>query len=158
MYLLKLFDRSFAMWGARADELLSYEAGTERLIGFKDYNGYLLNRPQTFYRKLQAANDEMRIPVLIEEIHRIQRRIEYEEARGREFTSEEKSIAILVRENWQAEMIRTECGRCGLSVRTNTGGDLYMSQPALDMMTLVNALVHFDEADYLYNFVSSKFL
>ena len=157
MYLLKLFDRSFAMWGARADELLSYEAGTERLIGFKDYNGYLLNRPQTFYRKLQAANDEMRIPVLIEEIHRIQRRIEYEEARGREFTSEEKSIAILVRENWQAEMIRTECGRCGLSVRTNTGGDLYMSQPALDMMTLVNALVHFDEADYLYNFVSSNF-
>ena len=32
-----------------------------------------------------------------------------------------------------------------------------MSQPALDMMTLVNALVHFDEADYLYNLVTSNF-
>lgn len=32
-----------------------------------------------------------------------------------------------------------------------------MSQPALDMMTLVNALVHFDEADYLYNLITSNF-
>ncbi|MPM52734.1 RecBCD enzyme subunit RecB [bioreactor metagenome] len=32
-----------------------------------------------------------------------------------------------------------------------------MSQPALDMMTLVNALLHFDEADYLYNLVTSNF-
>jgi ATP-dependent exoDNAse (exonuclease V) beta subunit len=62
-----------------------------------------------------------------------------------------------VRENWQADMIRTECGRLGISVHTNTGGDLYMSQPAIDMLTLVNALVHFDEADYLYNLVSSNF-
>lgn len=32
-----------------------------------------------------------------------------------------------------------------------------MSQPAIDMMTLVNALVHFDEAEYLYNLVTSNF-
>ena len=32
-----------------------------------------------------------------------------------------------------------------------------MSQPALDMLTLVNALVHFDEADYLYNLITSNF-
>ena len=32
-----------------------------------------------------------------------------------------------------------------------------MSQPAMDMLTLVNALVHFDEADYLYNLVTSNF-
>ena len=32
-----------------------------------------------------------------------------------------------------------------------------MSQPALDMMTLINALVHFDEAEYLYNLVTSNF-
>ncbi len=63
----------------------------------------------------------------------------------------------MVRENWQADMVRTECAKFGISVQTNTGGDLYMSQPALDMMTLVNALVHFDEADYLYTLVSSNF-
>lgn len=41
---------------------------------------------------------------------------------------------------------------------TNTGGDLYMSDPALDMLKLANALLHFDEADYLYAFVSSNFI
>ena len=60
-------------------------------------------------------------------------------------SSKEKSIAILVRENWQAEVVRRECGKAGISIQTHTGGDLYCSQSALDMMTLVNALVHFDE-------------
>ena len=73
-------------------------------------------------------------------------------------SEKEKSIAILVRENWQADLVRSECARLGISVQTSTGGDLYMSQPTLDMMTLVNALVHFDEADYLYNLVTSNFL
>jgi len=76
---------------------------------------------------------------------------------GVQLSAKEKSIAILVRENWQADMIRTDCAKLGISVHTNTGGDLYMSQPALDMLTLVNALVHFDEADYLYNLVTSNF-
>jgi ATP-dependent exoDNAse (exonuclease V) beta subunit len=125
------------------------------LLGTKDYNGqYDINK---FYRCLHATSDEMRIPTLVQEIKRIQKRIEYEEQHGAKLTPKEKSIAILVRENWQADMIRTECGRLGISVHTNTGGDLYMSQPAIDMLTLVNALVHFDEADYLYNLVSSNF-
>lgn len=80
-----------------------------------------------------------------------------EESHGMKLSAKEKSIAILVRENWQADMIRTDCARLGISVHTNTGGDLYMSQPAIDMLTLVNALVHFDEADYLYNLVTSNF-
>ena len=42
-------------------------------------------------------------------------------------------------------------------IETNTGGALYTSQPALDMLTLVNALVHFDEADYLYALLRSNF-
>ena len=99
----------------------------------------------------------MRIPILVEEIKRIQKRIQYEESHGMKLSAKEKSIAILVRENWQADMIRTDCARLGISVHTNTGGDLYMSQPAIDMLTLVNALVHFDEADYLYNLVTSNF-
>lgn len=154
-HLLEIFDRSFASWGQR-NELLSYKAD-DRLIGTRDYNGQYLSNKNRFYRRLPASSEEMRIPVLVEEIRRIQRRIEFEENNGAKLTAKEKSIAILVRENWQADMIRTECARLGISVHTNTGGDLYMSQPAIDMLTLVNALVHFDESDYLYNLVSSNF-
>jgi len=156
-YLLEAFDVSFSAWGARPDELLTYEADKDKLIGTKDYNQYLLSDKKRFYRELSAPNEEMRIPVLVEEIRRLQKRIKYDESHGKSLSSKEKSIAILVRENWQADMVRTECAKLGISVHTNTGGDLYMSQPALDMLTLVNALVHFDEADYLYNLISSNF-
>ena len=156
-HLLDIFDRSFTAWGERDEELLTYDGATDKLIGTRDYNGRYLSSKSRFYRRLPAANEEMRIPVLVEEIKRIQKRIQYEESHGMKLSSKEKSIAILVRENWQADMIRTECARLGISVHTNTGGDLYMSQPAMDMLTLVNALVHFDEADYLYNLVTSNF-
>lgn len=158
--LLNLFDLSFSNWGARQDELLTYDAKKDRLIGTRDYNGYILSNKDRFFRKLSAANDDLRIPTLVEEIKRIQKRIQYEEEQlHMKLSPKERSIAILVRENWQAEMVRTECAKLlpDVSIQTNTGGDLYMSQPALDMMTLVNALVHFDEADYLYNLVTSNF-
>jgi superfamily I DNA/RNA helicase len=156
--LLDIFHKSFSQWGSRTKELFSYSS-PDRLIGIRDYNGYLVNNKRTFYRELQISDEELRIPTLVEEIKRIQKRIKYESERGIYLSAKEKSIAILVRENWQAEMIRTICGKepYKLNIQTNTGGDLYTSQPALDMMTLVNALVHFDEADYLYNLVTSNF-
>lgn len=156
-HLLDIFDRSFTSWGKLDEELLTYDAVKDKLIGTRDYNGRYLSSKSRFYRRLPAVNEEMRIPVLVEEIKRIQKRIQYEESQGMKLSAKEKSIAILVRENWQADMIRTDCARLGISVHTNTGGDLYMSQPAMDMLTLVNALVHFDEADYLYNLVTSNF-
>lgn len=156
-HLLDIFDRSFSAWGKMDGELLTYDPTKDRLIGTKDYNGNYLSSNKRFYRCLPATNEEMRIPVLVEEIKRIQRRIQYEENQGMTLSAKEKSIAILVRENWQADLVRTDCARLGISVHTNTGGDLYMSQPAMDMLALVNALVHFDEADYLYNLVTSNF-
>lgn len=156
-HLLDIFDRSFTKWGKMDEELLSYNADKDRLIGTRDYNGKYLARINRFYRCLPVENEERRIPVLIEEIKRIQNRIQYEKGCGLMLSEKEKSIAILVRENWQADMIRTECARYGISVHTNTGGDLYMSQPAIDMLTLVNALIHFDEADFLYNLITSNF-
>jgi ATP-dependent exoDNAse (exonuclease V) beta subunit len=156
-HLLDIFDRSFTAWGQMQEELLTYVPDNDRLIGTRDFNGSYLAKKDRFYRRLPATNEEMRIPVLVEEIKRIQKRIDYEESHGMKLSAKEKSVAILVRENWQADMIRTECARLGISVHTNTGGDLYMSQPAIDMLTLVNALVHFDEADYLYNLVTSNF-
>lgn len=156
-YLLDIFDRSFTAWGELDEELLIYDSAKDKLIGTRDYNSRYLFSKSRFYRRLPAASEEMRIPVLVEEIKRIQRRIQFEESNGMKLSAKEKSIAILVRENWQADMIRTDCAQLGISVHTNTGGDLYMSQPAMDMLTLVNALVHFDEADYLYNLVTSNF-
>ena len=155
--LLNLFDRCFSSWGRRSDELLAYEPNQDRLIGTRDYNGPYKGHPERFFRQLTVASEKGRISTLIGEIRRLQDVIRREEAQGLCLTAKEKSIAILVRENWQADIIRTECAHVGINVQTKTGGDLYMSQPALDMMALVNALLHFDEADYLYALAVSNF-
>ena len=159
--LLDIFDRSFSNWGSRTERLLSYQVGiglSDRLIGTKNYNSYLSANPNLFYKRILIEDDTRRIPALVEEIKRIQRWLLYEKQRGINYSSEERSIAILVRENWQAEIVRKECSKLGITnIQTNTGGDLYMSQPALDMMTLVNALVNYDQAEYLYNLAVSNF-
>lgn len=155
--LLDRFHRSFAAWGGKDLELLAYHSAQDRLLGTRDYNGYLGDKPDKFFKRLPIPDEAQRIPTLVEEIRRLQRRISYDLQQGRALSAEERSIAILVRENWQAETVRRECARLGIQVQTNTGGDLYLSQPALDMLTLVNALVHFDEADYLYNLAVSNF-
>lgn len=158
--LLDLFDRSFALWGSMPNGLLSYCEKSDRLLGTRDYNGYLPANTGRYFTCITAHSEEQRMQMLVSEIERIQRRIQYETNKLKmKLSPKEQSICILVRENWQAEMVRTACTklRPNLTIRTTTGGDLYMSQPALDMMTLVNALVHFDEAEYLYQLVCSNF-
>ena len=126
-----------------------------QLLGTKNYNDGLV--PRKFYKHIPIQKEESRLPALYEEIKRIGRRINYEQSNGKSISAKEKSITILVRENWQADMIRIEGARIGLTIQTNTGGDLYQSTPALDMLVLVNALLHYDESDYLYSLVTSNF-
>ena len=157
--LLDLFDNSFTKWGSRYDELLAYNVSEDRLIGTRKFNDYITQKKK-YFKKITITSDKDQIDAIVKEIQRIQTRIKYEkENRQLILSKKDRSIAILVRENWQAEMIRKECSKKlpGITIQTNTGGDLYMSQPAIDMMLLVNALVHFDEAEYLYGLITSNF-
>ena len=160
IHLLRLYDVSFSHWNEGGAELLDYQAEVDSLIGTCDYNGYQASYPgwpDKFFSRLEIQRDNQRMQAVIGEIIRLKKRIQYEAGKGMTLTQRERSIAILVRENWQAEEVRKACLKAGIRVQTNTGGDLYVSQPAIDMITLVNALVHFDEADYLYAFLSSNF-
>lgn len=160
--LLDLFHYSFASMGNQivdGEPLLIYGAGTDsgRLVGTRSYN---LSRPvESFYKKLTISEEAERIPALFYEVERQKKIIQdMETDSGKPTLGKDKEIAILVRENWQAELIKKEGRARGIEVITNTGGDLYMSEPALDMLKLANALLHYDEADYLYAFVASNFV
>lgn len=161
--LLNLFHNSFEFMGNQRvddEQLLMYTTSevknSDRLIGTREYNdGFEHNQ---FYKKVTIADENSRIPALFEEVKRQIGLIKSIESSGKKLSSKEREIAILVRENWQAEIIKKEGKTLGFEVITNTGGDLYMSEPALDMLKLVNALLHYDESDYLYSFVSSNFI
>ena len=162
--LLDVFHYTFSDLGKKTEggePLLIYKdngigANTDRLIGTRDYNKGI-GRGE-FYKKITIDNEESRIPAVFEEVKRIINCIKSLEERGDKLSDKDKEIAILVRENWQAESIKQIGKKLGFEVLTNTGGDLYMSAPALDMLTLANALLHYDESDYLFTFVSSNFI
>lgn len=163
-YLLDVFHESFASMGRQRvdDEMLLMYSDSEidnsdRLIGTRDYNHSLDSTE--YYHKVSIKEENMRIPALFEEVRRqIELIKRIEKNTGKRLPDKDREIAILVRENWQAEKIKKEGKTLGFEVVTNTGGDLYMSEPALDMLKLANALLHYDEADYLYAFVSSNFI
>ena len=162
--LLNLFHNSFDYMGKQRvdnEQLLMYttteEKNSDRLIGTRNYNNNLAHNQ--FYRKVSINDEDSRMAALFEEVKRqsdLIRKIENDS--GKKLSSKEREIAILVRENWQAEIIKREGKSRNIDVITNTGGDLYMSEPALDMLKLANALLHYDESDFLYTFVSSNFI
>lgn len=160
--LLDIFHHSFSQMGERypgGEQLLIYDSQPNsesgRLIGTRSINASIPS--SSFYRKIQIAEESNRLQALFTEIE-WQQKIIRDMQNTRSLSAKEKEIAILVRENWQAEIIKKEGKSRNIDIVTNTGGDLYMSEPALDMLTLVNALLHYDESDYLYALVSSNFI
>ena len=153
--LLNLFDRSFRLWGHSDNGLLVYKPTRDQLLGTKQLNQQLPTRQ--FYTQLHTRTDDGRMETLFDEVKRIQDWIAHDIRNGVKLSEEDKTIAILVRENWQAEAIKAEGKRRGFQIHTHTGGDLYQTTAAIDMLALVNALLHFDEPEYLFSLLASNF-
>lgn len=157
--LLELFHESFSRWGRicrDGEPLLVYNEKQDRLIGTRRYNTGCAD--SYFYRPIHVKQESERMEHLFREINWQISRIRRDEGLGKKVSTKEKEIAILVRDNWQANLIRNEGKRRKLTIVTNTGGDLYRSEPALDMLTLANAMLHYDEADYLYALTASHLI
>lgn len=153
--LLDIFNKSFCVWGQPDKQLLVYEPQRDRLLGTKNMNSGA--PPKQFYRQLRTLTDAGRMGTLFDEINRLRRWIDQDLHNGVKLSDEEKTIAILVRENWQAETIKAEGKRRNIMIQTHTGGDLYQTVVATDMLALVNALLHYDEPKYLFSLLSSNF-
>jgi ATP-dependent exoDNAse (exonuclease V) beta subunit len=74
-----------------------------------------------------------------------------------ELSKDERTIALLVRENWQAETVAEYFLTHGsLAIETVAGQGLYQSPPALDLLLLLKALERPDAAAY-YELAHSAF-
>lgn len=72
--------------------------------------------------------------------------------------AEEKTIAILVRYNWQIFQIVKEAEKRGIVVRTADGGDLYRLPSTMDLYKLVMAVTHPHNKVYLANLIMSNYV
>lgn len=66
--------------------------------------------------------------------------------------------AILVRENWQIQLIIDICKRNKIQVETDIGGTLYRIDPTLDLFKLIQALIHSESPGYLYGLYATAYV
>ena len=78
----------------------------------------------------------------------------------RDLSVEEKTIAILVRENWQIEAIIKGCKELDekIEIETKVGGDLYQLEPTMDFCKLLLALSNPDDPVCIVNLIESNYI
>lgn len=73
-------------------------------------------------------------------------------------SAEEKTIAILVRYNWQAQQIVSRAKNRGVTIKTTEGGDLYRLPSTRDLYKLVMAVTHPMNELYLVSLLTSNYV
>lgn len=151
--LLDFFHRVFTNMGNEG--LLPYEERKDRLRSTveKEYDKDSLvekieicsKNKESFYKDLFETIRTQRIKV--EDLSKIKK-----------LSVEEKTIAILVRYNWQIGDIIKEAEKVGITVRVTEGGDLYKLPSTNDLYRLVMAITHPRNNVYLTNLIRSRYV
>ncbi len=76
---------------------------------------------------------------------------------GRRLNRSSRTIAILVRSNWQVAEIVREAQNRDISVEIKSGGDLFQLDSTLDLYKLALVLVNPTNPVYLVNFIESNY-
>ena len=152
--LLELMDEIFREMGTNTWLPYSYDYDhlvSELECGAEDDN---LFRCVPYHGKSEEQLDTL-INLLKQERSRI---IELENTR--KLSSEEKTIPILVRENWQIDNIIKGCKEIdeNIEIETKVGGDLYQLDSTMDFAKLLLALSNPDDVVCLTNFMESNYI
>lgn len=154
--LLKLYQNVFSYWGSPAKGLLTYDPQVDALISNLSLNDNAAS-DETYYHVISVTSESSRLPEVFNEIRRYTNVINEQLSNGKYLSNEERTIAILVRENWQADEI-VKYGRDNgfPTIQSNIGGELYQSVPALEMCALLQALLN-SEPEQLSHLLESNF-
>lgn len=151
--LLNEFHIVFSEMGS--SQLLPYEEEKDRLRSsvIKESDGTEL------FRKIEihSKDKDSMYAALFKEIEDQKRNIE-KICTERNLSPEEKTIAILVRYNWQISNIVKEAEKAGMSIKITEGGDLYRLHSTMDLYKLVLAITHSCNKVYLANFIRSNYV
>ena len=83
--------------------------------------------------------------------------IEQKRVQGKTLSLEERTIAILVRSNWQVESIIKEANKRKVNVEIKSGGDLFQLESTQDFYKLILAIENSTNPVYLVNFIESNY-
>lgn len=152
--LLEVMDGIFQRMGA--NEWLPYAYDVDHLVS--NLNGGA-NEDELFECVIYHGKNDEQLEVLLGLLKREKAKI-VELEKTRRLSKEEKTIAILVRENWQIKEIIEGCKELDekIEIETKVGGDLYQLDSTIDFCKLLMALTNPDDPVYLVNFIESNYI
>lgn len=152
--LLEVMDEIFQGMGASA--WLPYVYDVDHLVS--NLNGGA-NENELFECVPYHGKNDEQLEVLLGLLKREKNKI-IELEKTRKLSKEEKTIAILVRENWQIEEIIKGCKELDeeVEIETKVGGDLYQLDSTIDFCKLLMALTNPDDPVCLVNFIESNYI
>lgn len=151
--LLELFDSVFS--GMGAEGILPYKPGEDQLLSdvLTDRNENDLFTELPCHGKDNDKILDLLNDTILEEKSKIE-----EMYKEKELSKEERTIAILVRSNWQVDNIVSAASKKDINIEISTGGDLFQLPSTLDLYKLVLALSHNTNTVYLINFIESNYI
>lgn len=155
--LLDLFDEIFSRMGTQ--HYLPYSPQFDRLLSRID-TGVRDDQLLTVvpcHGKDEDKFLETFVDLLFTEQNKMTELKEKKAQEGIILNENERTIAILVRSNWQVEKLINAAKKKGLRIDTKTGGDLFQLPSTVNLYKLVSALVYSSDPVHLVSFVESDY-
>lgn len=151
--LLKLFDEVFSRMGNQ--EILPYSGKDDQLVSdvVKDAEESELFVGLPCHGKEIGKILELLVSTITEEKQKIEKLME-----TKKLSKEERTIAILVRSNWQIDSIVKTANEKDINIEVSTGGDLFQLPSTLDLYKLLLAILNNTTPVYLINFIESNYV
>jgi len=140
---------------------LPYDGADDRLSSdvVTDFSDEELLRCVPFHGNVEGEFADVLFGVLAREHRQLEEIILKRKAEGKTpLTKAEKTIAILVRSNWQVERVVSAAKQKRIAVETKSGGDLFQLESTYDLYKLVQALCNSANPIYLVNLITSNFI
>ena len=155
--LLDLYDSIFEEMGS--SEYLPYNKKDDQLTGEKIFSTEESELLQCI--SCHGKDEEAFFNTLFENIEvqrqKVERLIDEKKLQGAELKKEERTIALLVRSNWQVEKIINEANKREITIEIKSGGDLFQIAPTQDLYKLLLAIENTTNPVYLVNFIESNY-
>lgn len=155
--LLDQFDNVFVRMGAQ--KYLPYSKATDQLTSNVETS---VEENHLFEMIPCHAKDEKVFldtftDALIRQKKTIETQINEKALSDKKLSTKERTIAVLVRSNWQVDKLVEAAAKRGLKLTTKTGGDLFQLPSTIDLYKLVLALCNNANPLYLTNLIESNY-
>lgn len=155
--LLDRYDKIFSLMGSK--HYLPYSERFDRLQSRIDTG---VSEDKLFnviscHGKDEKIFFETFVNLLLAERKNLEELIEKKNRAGIKLSEKERTIAILVRSNWQVEKLIDAANKKGIRIYTKTGGDLFQLPSTIDLYKLAAALVNSSNLLNIVSFIESNY-